>query len=122
MSHVFGHIHKGDVVMYQRMGQEYEHTGIAFAINPTYFKVKDPLRPDSTNVETVMLALDFWKIIERDGKPYAPRSPLISSSSSVPIPNPVEEVQGPRTLQGRKPRAHKARTYTRGSRRKGRAS
>ena len=54
----------GDIVRFQRNGQEYEHTGTVVAIHRGCFDV----RQYQDDVTTVAIAFDWWEIVAKVDK------------------------------------------------------
>jgi hypothetical protein len=86
------------------------------AVKEQYFVVQNALYPACAETETLMLALDFWRIVERNGKPYKKRANSIHPCSAIPIQETHDDDCSPRMSHGKKTGAHKKRVVICGQR------
>jgi hypothetical protein len=88
-------LRRDDVVQFQRNGQSFEHTGRVATVKTAYFVVT--VLPFDPLAEKVMVSfsMDYWKIIERNGKPYLPPDHAGPICSAVPILETADDVDDP---------------------------
>ena len=88
-------VHKGDVILFQRNGQEFEHKGLVAKVKTAYCMVIPlPVDPHDEKI-MLMFCTDYWKIVERDGKPYFPPDQAGPVCSAVPILDNAVDVDDP---------------------------